>query len=84
MKRIDQAAELISQGNPKQSKEAALDQCVFATFCDLASPDVVRRICISPQCGFASHSEGNVVGEEDVKKKLGLVVSIAKEMWADA
>ena len=41
------------------------------------------RICISPQCGFASHSEGNRVSEDDVRKKLTLVVETAKEIWSD-
>jgi len=44
----------------------------------------VCRICISPQCGFASHFEGNPVSEDDVVKKLSLVVKVAKEVWPDA
>ena len=43
----------------------------------------LRRLCISPQCGFASHEEGNNVTEEDMAKKLGLVVQIAKDIWPD-
>lgn len=42
------------------------------------------RLCISPQCGFASHSEGNVVNETDVKNKLGLVVRASQAIWPDA
>lgn len=41
------------------------------------------RLGISPQCGFASHSEGNRVSEEDVKKKLTLVADIAKDIWGE-
>ncbi|KAF7799983.1 hypothetical protein EIP86_011226 [Pleurotus ostreatoroseus] len=37
-----------------------------------------------PQCGFASHSEGNKVTEEDVKNKLSLVSRAAKEIWSEA
>ncbi|KDQ63463.1 hypothetical protein JAAARDRAFT_169300 [Jaapia argillacea MUCL 33604] len=65
-KRVDQAAELIAQGDPKRTKAEALNQ-----------------ICISPQCGFASHAEGNPVSEEDVKKKLSLVAETAKQIWQD-
>ncbi|KIP06082.1 hypothetical protein PHLGIDRAFT_19537 [Phlebiopsis gigantea 11061_1 CR5-6] len=46
--------------------------------------EALNQICISPQCGFASHSEGNQVNEEDVKRKLTLVVETARELWADA
>ena len=42
------------------------------------------RICLSPQCGFASHIEGNKVTEQDVEKKLKLVQDIAHQIWSDA
>jgi len=43
--------------------------------------EAMNQICISPQCGFASHVEGNPVTQEDVKKKLSLVVETASEIW---
>jgi len=43
--------------------------------------EALNQICISPQCGFASHSEGNPVSDDDVRKKLGLVVQTAKQIW---
>jgi methionine synthase II (cobalamin-independent) len=43
-----------------------------------------KRICLSPQCGFASHIEGNKVTEQDVEKKLKLVQDIAHQIWSDA
>lgn len=46
--------------------------------------EALNRICVSPQCGFASHSEGNLLGQEDMKKKLELVVKLAKSIWDDA
>ncbi|KAK3700641.1 hypothetical protein LTR37_015830 [Vermiconidia calcicola] len=39
------------------------------------------RLCVSPQCGFASHAEGNALGYEDMRKKLQLVRAIADEIW---
>jgi methionine synthase II (cobalamin-independent) len=39
------------------------------------------RMGVSPQCGFASHEEGNLLGWEDMKNKLALVRSIADEIW---
>lgn len=40
------------------------------------------RMGVSPQCGFASHEEGNLLGWEDMKNKLVLVRSIADDVWA--
>ena len=39
------------------------------------------RMGVSPQCGFTSHEEGNLLGWEDMKNKLVLVRGIADEVW---
>jgi 5-methyltetrahydropteroyltriglutamate--homocysteine methyltransferase len=39
------------------------------------------QIAISPQCGFASVVEGNLITPEDQLAKLRLVVEIADELW---
>jgi len=39
------------------------------------------QICLSPQCGFSSTVEGNVLGVDDQIAKLRLVVEIAREVW---
>jgi 5-methyltetrahydropteroyltriglutamate--homocysteine methyltransferase len=41
----------------------------------------LEQLCISPQCGFASNYIGNPVTIDDEKKKLSLVVQIAREVW---
>lgn len=43
--------------------------------------EALQRIGVSPQCGFASHSDGNLLGFEDMVNKLKLVRSIADEIW---
>jgi 5-methyltetrahydropteroyltriglutamate--homocysteine methyltransferase len=43
-----------------------------------------EHLCLSPQCGFASTVAGNPVTAEDEKKKLGLVVEVAKKVWGSA
>jgi 5-methyltetrahydropteroyltriglutamate--homocysteine methyltransferase len=55
--------------------------------------DLVRRIeaaarhvpledlALSPQCGFASTMEGNLLSEDDQWAKLQLVVETAREVW---
>lgn len=39
------------------------------------------RLCLSPQCGFASCEIGNKLTEEDEWAKLALVKEIAEEVW---
>jgi 5-methyltetrahydropteroyltriglutamate--homocysteine methyltransferase len=39
------------------------------------------QLALSPQCGFASTEEGNVLTEEEQWAKLRLVVEIAREVW---
>lgn len=39
------------------------------------------RLCISPQCGFASTEEGNILTEEQQWKKLAFIKEIADEIW---
>ncbi len=39
------------------------------------------QLCLSPQCGFASTEEGNVLTEGEQWAKLRLVVEIADEVW---
>ena len=39
------------------------------------------QLCLSPQCGFASTEEGNVLAEEEEWAKLRMIVEIAEEVW---
>jgi len=41
------------------------------------------QLCISPQCGFSSTEEGNILTQEDQWNKLGMVIDIAKEVWGE-
>jgi 5-methyltetrahydropteroyltriglutamate--homocysteine methyltransferase len=36
---------------------------------------------LSPQCGFASTEEGNMLTDEQQRAKLALVVEVAQEVW---
>jgi 5-methyltetrahydropteroyltriglutamate--homocysteine methyltransferase len=60
----------------------------------LESKDVIKRrieeaakfvdidqLCLSPQCGFASTEEGNVLAEEEQWAKLAMIVEIAEDVW---
>jgi methionine synthase II (cobalamin-independent) len=39
------------------------------------------QLCLSPQCGFASSEEGNILAEEAQWAKLRMIVEIADEVW---
>jgi 5-methyltetrahydropteroyltriglutamate--homocysteine methyltransferase len=41
----------------------------------------VDQLCLSPQCGFSSTVEGNVLGYEQEVEKLRLIVETAQEVW---
>jgi 5-methyltetrahydropteroyltriglutamate--homocysteine methyltransferase len=39
------------------------------------------QLCLSPQCGFASTEEGNLLSEDQQWAKLERIVEIAGEVW---
>ncbi len=44
----------------------------------------LERLCLSPQCGFSSApGRGQVITDDDQKRKLSLVVETAAEVWGD-
>ena len=43
-----------------------------------ASPE---QFCLSPQCGFASTEEGNILAEEEQWAKLRMIVELADKVW---
>ena len=62
----------------------------------LEDPDAIKRrideaarfvpldqLCLSPQCGFSSTVEGNVLTQEEQRAKLRLVVQTAHEVWGE-
>jgi 5-methyltetrahydropteroyltriglutamate--homocysteine methyltransferase len=41
----------------------------------------IDQLCLSPQCGFASTEEGNILAEEEQWAKLRMIVELADEVW---
>jgi 5-methyltetrahydropteroyltriglutamate--homocysteine methyltransferase len=41
----------------------------------------LEQFCLSPQCGFASTEEGNILAEEEQWAKLRMIVELAGEVW---
>jgi 5-methyltetrahydropteroyltriglutamate--homocysteine methyltransferase len=41
----------------------------------------IEQLCLSPQCGFASTEDGNVLAEDQQWAKLRMIVGVAQEVW---
>src|SRR5207245_9512791 len=41
----------------------------------------LEQLCLSPQCGFSSTVEGNVISRDEQIAKLRLVAEVAREVW---
>jgi methionine synthase II (cobalamin-independent) len=41
----------------------------------------LEQCCLSPQCGFASTEEGNILTEEQQWAKLSMIVELSEEVW---
>ena len=41
----------------------------------------IDQLCLSPQCGFASTEEGNVLTEDQQWAKLKMIVDVSNEVW---
>ena len=44
----------------------------------------LEQLCLSPQCGFSSTEEGNLLSEDEQWKKIALVREVAEEVWGGA
>jgi len=79
---------------PKGKKQLVLGLVTSKTG-TLESKDAIKRrieeatkyialdqLCLSPQCGFASTEEGNVLSEDEQWAKLRMIVELADEVWA--
>ena len=44
----------------------------------------LEQLALSPQCGFASVAEGNLLTPEEQRAKLALVVDTARKVWGES
>ncbi|MFN6650359.1 5-methyltetrahydropteroyltriglutamate--homocysteine S-methyltransferase [Enterococcus gallinarum] len=65
------------------SKNGALEEkeSLIARIKEASQYVPLERLSLSPQCGFASTEEGNILSEEDQWKKLQLIIEVADEVW---
>ena len=68
---------LVTTKSPALEEKAA----VIARIKEAARYVPLDRLCVSPQCGFASCEIGNKLTEEEQWAKLRLVQEVAKEVW---
>jgi 5-methyltetrahydropteroyltriglutamate--homocysteine methyltransferase len=68
---------LVSSKVPALESAAAIRQRIEAA----ARYVPLENLALSPQCGFASTMEGNLLTEADQWAKLGLVAKVAREVW---
>ena len=68
---------LVTTKRPELEDKAA----VIARIHDAAKYIPLDRLCLSPQCGFASCEIGNKLTEAQQWAKLALVKEIAEEVW---
>jgi methionine synthase II (cobalamin-independent) len=68
---------LVSSKKPHLETSAELQ----ARIADAARVVPLERLAISPQCGFASTSEGNRLTLDDQRRKLELVGTVARAVW---
>jgi 5-methyltetrahydropteroyltriglutamate--homocysteine methyltransferase len=43
----------------------------------------LEQLALSPQCGFASSAEGNAISWDNQRRKLELVVDVARAVWGE-
>ncbi len=70
---------LVSSKKPALESKQALKERIAAA----AAIIPLERLALSPQCGFASTIEGNLITPEDQEAKLRLVAETAREVWSE-
>ncbi len=55
---------------------------IIARIREAAAYVPLEQLCLSPQCGFASTEEGNVLTEEQQWRKISFIKEIAEEVWS--
>jgi 5-methyltetrahydropteroyltriglutamate--homocysteine methyltransferase len=65
------------------SKKAALEskEELIGRIKEASAVIPLERLALSPQCGFASTMEGNLLTQDDQEAKLRLVAETAREVW---
>ena len=71
---------LVTSKTPELEKE----EDIIARIREAEKYVPLDQLCLSPQCGFSSTEEGNLLTEKEQWAKLRLIRSIAEKVWKDA
>ncbi len=71
---------LVSTKTPQMERQELLQQRIA----EAAKFVPLENLALSPQCGFASTMEGNLLTHDDQWHKLRLVVDTARQVWGEA
>ncbi|GLI73000.1 hypothetical protein PoHVEF18_001186 [Penicillium ochrochloron] len=68
--------------NKEEMKKRVIDAAKFiAEGNNISLEEALNQVGVSPQCGFASHREGNAIDWDGMINKLKLVREIADDIW---
>lgn len=68
--------------NQEEMKQRVIDAAkIIAGGNNITVDAALNQVGVSPQCGFASHREGNAIDWNGMINKLKLVRNIANEIW---
>ncbi|KAF3387207.1 putative protein YxjG [Penicillium rolfsii] len=68
--------------NKEEMKKRVIDAAKFIAEGNNSSlEEALNQVGVSPQCGFASHREGNAIDWDGMINKLKLVREIADDIW---
>lgn len=83
LKEVDGDRKVVLGLVTSKSPELEKKEDIIARIHEAARYVPLERLCLSPQCGFASCECGNKLTEEEQWAKLALVKEIAEEVWGE-
>ena len=69
---------LVTTKSPKMEDKGELKRRIEAA----ARHIPLERLAVSPQCGFASLAAGNLLDWDAQRRKLELIVEVARDVWS--
>ena len=78
---VDQAQSNLSQ-TESQIPQLEIQEQLVRRIEDASHYVPLENLALSPQCGFASTMEGNLLTEDEQWRKLQLVVETARKVWS--
>ena len=77
--RADHVGSLLRPAALKQAREKRED--IKRRIDEATKYVALEQLCLSPQCGFASTEEGNVLSEDEQWAKMQEIVELSEEVW---